>query len=124
MREIQKIKNPQVGIYYDENNIPYLAFKAEYYYDDDSVYEVNIPKIDLSKMRVDLQLKQDINYSHPFFRSYLLPPSQNVISEVTFDIEPNQNYNYYTLKDLTPPKEMTIGDIEKELGYKVKIKNN
>ena len=116
MREIQRVKNPQVGVYYDENNMPYLTFKAEYHYDDGLVYAVNIPKIDLSKMKVNLEQKYDPPY-------YNYPPLlRSIISELTFDIVPNQNCNYYTLKDITPVKEMTIEEIEKQLGHKVKIK--
>ena len=117
MREVQKVKNPQVGVYYDENNMPYLTFKAEYHYDDNTVYEVNIPKIDLSKMKVNLEEK----CYYPHYRNS--PPLLNsIISEIAFNILPNKNCNYYTLKDITPVKEMTIKEIEKQLGYKVKIK--
>ena len=64
MREIQIVKNPQIGVYYDENNMPYLTFKAEYHYDDNIIYEVNIPKIDLTKMKVNLEQKRDYSYSY------------------------------------------------------------
>lgn len=116
VNNISEIKNPKVGIYY-ENNIPYMSFESDFNCENDEIIKLKIGKIDLSKLI--LEHKKITNEYKNCFVSHL-PIIEKRIAKITFDILPEDTV-LYTLIDITSYKEMKLGDIEKELGYKIKI---
>lgn len=113
-----------------ENNRLYLKLVYEYE-DDHGVYELIIPKIDLD-IRTDF-LPAIENYE-PWTGSttltfYKIRLGSNIFDLLRGDVEFKKNgktltcekaaYAVNILKE--KPQEMTIAEIEKKLGYKVKL---
>ena len=103
-RNIKNYKNYKVGLYIeDEKTYMRLEFDSELY--DGKVTHNIIPRIDLSTINV-----VDGNEDNFIYRSYI---------EFHSDLA---NDAFMLVTDVTPCKEMTVEEIEKELGYKIKIK--
>jgi len=109
-------------IFYEDDN-PYMELK---YYDfetaDDKVYNVTIYKICLGKLNLkfseyDTKYPKYENNHFAGYESHIVPQQKQII----FDLNAIENDSVYIIKDVTPPKEMTLKDIENKLGYKVKI---
>lgn len=116
---------------FEEDNLLYLKLVYEYE-DEHGVYELIIPKLDL-KIRTDCL--PTINHNHKYFSGpldifnyyidrysdrFLLLRDDVAVRKngVTLTAE-NAAYVINTLKEKS--KEMTITEIEKKLGYKVKL---
>jgi len=108
--------------FYEENGQYYLRLK--YILEDDyRIEELEIPKVRIPFYKDGYPI---VNYSyHPDWNRkeecYLLTgpePGLDVMSGETSEA----NHAFYTRKILKEkPKEMTLAEIEKKLGYKVKI---
>lgn len=105
---IKKNKNFKVGLYTEtdlnkeENTYMSLEFDSELY--NGAIIHANIPKINLNSINM---INSNFNYHY------------------SLDVEFNTHSvkdSFITMTDVTPYKEMTVKDIEKELGYKIKIK--
>jgi len=120
MKDIKKVKNPKVGIYY-ENDFPYMFFEADFKCND-KTYNTKIGKIDLSKtvIKYDVQRLYEQRGCIDSSVYHSIPFDKRIISNITFDILPKDTV-FYTMQDVTPYKEMRLEDVEKELGYKIKI---
>jgi hypothetical protein len=103
-RNIKENKNYKVKLYI-ENKKTYmcLEFDSEFY--DGTIIHAIIPKINLNTI--------DIVEEH-------LSHCQNFSIKFHTDLV---NESFMLMNDVTPRKEMTVEEIEKELGYKIKIKN-
>ena len=92
---------------YIENENYYLAIEGE----DNSSY-ISIPKININSF-VLTQEDERVN-GHILF-------ARKVNVEMRVECNEEGSYAFYT-KKTKPAKELTIAEIEKELGYKIKIK--
>lgn len=115
---------------FEEDNCLYLKLVYEYE-DDHGVYELIIPKIDL-EIRTDL-LPAIVNdkscTGSTTLTFYKIRLGSNIFDLLRGDVEFKKNgktltcekaaYAVNILKE--KPQEMTIADIEKKLGYKVKL---
>ena len=106
-----------------EDDVPYMELK---YYDfettDNKIYNVTIYKINLGKLNLkfsDYETKYSKYFNNNFsgYCSHIEPQ----LKQIVFDLCPNTNNELYIIKDITPPQEMTIQDIEEKLGHKIKI---
>lgn len=107
MTNITRVPQITKASVYIENGDYYLAIEGE----NDLSY-ISIPKINISSF-VLTQEDEMIN-GHIFFARKM---------KVEMAVEPGEEgaYSFYT-KKTEPVKEMTIAQIQKELGYKIKIK--
>lgn len=115
---------------FEEGNHLYLKLVYEYE-DDRGIYELIIPKIDL-EIRTDLlpTIKNDDPWTGPItLELYKIRLGSNIFDLLLSDVDVKKNgetltcekaaYVVNTLKEKR--KEMTIAEIEKKLGYKVKL---
>lgn len=112
-----------------ENNRLYLKLVYEYE-DDHGVYELIIPKIDL-EIHTDClpTINHDPYTGYMDILNYYINRYSDTFILLRDDVEVKKNgvtltcekaaYVVNTLKE--KPQEMTIADIEKKLGYKVKL---
>lgn len=127
MKENVVLKERKV---FEEGNRLYLKLVYEYE-DDHGVYELIIPKIDL-EIRTDLLPTIENNYpwTGPItLELYKIRLGSNIFDLLLSDVAVKKNgetltcekaaYVVNTLKEKR--KEMTIAEIEKKLGYKVKL---
>lgn len=124
---MQEIYKPEVEIYY-ENDIPYMKLEVTYQYNN-HIYNINFPKIDLSKVEfISEKLRdshQEYLYRNKIYELGLMPEfACKYVHKLIFNVEPNELSQVLTYRDITPPKEMTLEEIEKQLGYKVKVISN
>lgn len=110
-----KVKDLQL---YKENNKYYLSALLDEE-DKRGYYEVSIPKIILP-ISFDCFVNNETD-------TYFGVPHRTVTIDLGFGglyVEPfDDDNNYYTMKVLNEKvHEMTLDEIEKELGYKVKLK--
>lgn len=104
---IKNYKNYKVGLYIeDEKTYMRLEFDSELY--DGEVTHNIIPRIDLSTINVVDRNEDNFPYRPDFFIEFHSDLANDTFMLVT---------------DVTPRKEMTVEEIEKELGYKIKIKD-
>jgi hypothetical protein len=94
-----------------ENGIPYLNYTGKGECNGYTV-EINIPKMGLNFSKITATTENYYSMSHGFITSL------NHQCYVTNKSEDDKGY-FYTLK--VTEREMTKAQIEKELGYKVKI---
>lgn len=86
--------------------------------DDDTIWEIDIPKIKMDEITI---ITETIKNQSSFFNTIFSKTVHvNLGNGIVFPID----NVFFTLKDITKYKEVTIREIEKELGYKIKIKNN
>lgn len=117
--KIIKVKNPHIGLYY-EGDIPYMSLKIDCLLIDGSVEMLNVPRIDLSSLIIkQVGLGGGLRYDSTELSSTFL-------YEMILRIQGTQREPCFTTQDITrkrmaPLKEMTIEEIEKELGHKIKI---
>lgn len=117
--KIIKVKYPHIGLYY-EGDIPYMSLKIDCLLIDGSVEMLNVPRIDLSSLIIkQVRLGGGLRYDSTELSSTFL-------YEMILRIQGTQREPCFTTQDITPKrmvplKEMTIEEIEKELGHKIKI---
>lgn len=117
---IIKVENPHIGLYY-EGDKPYMSLKIDCHLIDGSVEMLNVPRIDLSSLRIrQVRLDGGLNCSS----TELFRPT--TICNLILSVKSTPKGAYFTTQDITPRrmvplKEMTIEEIEKELGHKIKI---
>lgn len=115
---------------FEKDNRLYLKLVYEYE-DDHGIYELIIPKIDL-EIRTDFlpAITNDEAWTGPMvLEHYKIGLGSNIFDLIRDDVEVKKNgktftcekaaYVINTLKEKR--KEMTIAEIEKKLGYKVKL---
>jgi hypothetical protein len=98
--KINEIKNVKVGLY-QENIDTYMSLEFDCKADED--YTCKVLRLDLSYLTLQLDYESG--------RSYVEIPIRAV------------NGKYAEFIKIDNPKEMSVEEIEKELGYKIKIKN-
>lgn len=103
-----KLKCTKASIYC-ENNQPFIDWYGEAHTLDGYVLECHIPKMGLDINSIDIESEE---YLNPFS---ILIKSRQVFVKNGF--EPNEDI-IITIKE----REMTKEQVEKELGYKIKIK--
>lgn len=114
---------------FEEDNHLYLKLVYEYE-DERGVHELIIPKIDLEIRTDHLPIINLDSYAGPMdILNYYINRYTDVFRLFRDDVTvrkngeryvcPNAAYVINTLKE--KPKEMTIAEIEKKLGYKVKV---
>lgn len=87
--------------------------------DGSQTLHFNIPKIGLNEIMFDLQRKRQ-HYDEPKLKHL----TKNILINATIGLKVYMvNDELFTITVDEKPKEMTIEEIEKELGYKIKIKD-
>jgi hypothetical protein len=102
MRKFEKLNNLKVATFSEEGKM-YMSLMGEYLPEGYRERNLVIPKINLSDIRIELD-------SNGYKSCYLL-----------LQIKEGENGELYSFKE-PEAKEMTIEEIEKQLGYKIKIK--
>jgi len=103
---IQTIQDPKVGVYYEKDK-PYMFLEANVRSLDGRLLKYNIPRIGLSEVTMEIEKNDQYCISI-------------VKSKISFSVL-SVNDVFATVTDITPYKEMTLAEIEKKLGHKVKI---
>lgn len=118
-----KVLNPNVTTYVEDGEM-YLSLSGETHYKIDGMSERKefiIPKIKLDKMLIQKNAETHYVLDSKGNRTY----GYEIGSEPTLvlGIVPNDKGELMRITLLEPvEKEMTIEEIEKELGYKIKMK--
>lgn len=103
---VESLRCTDASIYYEDNN-PYIDWKGETKLSNGSIIKVHIPKMGLDIKEIE----QNIDY----FDSVGIRTSKQVF--VKNDMSPDEDIIIGIVE-----REMTKEQIEKELGYKIKIK--
>lgn len=108
-----------------------LYLKLVYEYEDDhGAYELIIPKIDLEIRTYDLPIIIHDSYAGPMnILDCYIKRYSDTFTLLPDDVEVKKNGETHTCKQVAyvtntlkeKPQEMTIAEIEKKLGYKVKL---
>ncbi len=86
---------------------------------DDNIRELTAEKVALNSHFIKIVIEEDEKCSGGF----RIPISQQtLVLNGEGIIYPNAKNVQFTVTDLTPRKTMTVKEIEKQLGYKIKIK--
>ena len=106
---MNKIINPK-ATFYEENDSMYMKLEFDSVHKNEK-FHYSIPKIDLQGFSIDID-KSKLYHGVNLISDYKS-------AELKFKLF-KADGAYYSVQDLTP-KEITIEEIEKKLGYKVKI---
>lgn len=109
-----KFKCTSAAIFY-ENNIPYIDWKGTTILSNGSIANVHIPKMSLDISKIENECEYQPVYSSDNCFLYNITKSRQVFVKDGF--EPDEDV-IIEIKE----REMTKEQIEKELGYKIKIK--
>ena len=104
-----KLKCTSASIFY-EDNVPYIDWKGATVLSDGSIANVHIPKMGLDIS----EISQEVEDYSDFLSNKVIKSKQVFVKD---GFEPNEDI-IITIKE----REMTKEQIEKELGYKIKIK--
>lgn len=104
-----KLKCTSAAIFY-ENNIPYIDWKGTTILSNGSIANVHIPKMGLDIS----EISQEVEDYSDFLSNKVIKSKQVFVKD---GFEPDEDI-IITIKE----REMTKEQIEKELGYKIKIK--
>lgn len=131
----QKVKSAY--LYRDEGKF-YMNIRYEVE-DDNGIKEFHIPKVRIPLENAILTMEESCDYEHilnkkihaqPYRQNFYLDLKGSFLtcepSTATFTgMKPLENVCYASrvIKDKTAPVEMTMDEIEKKLGHKVKIIN-
>ena len=107
---MDSLKCTSAAIFY-ENNIPYIDWKGTALLSDGSIADVHIPKMSLDISEINQEFESYYNYDD---YSKIIKSRQIFVRD---GFKPDEDI-IITIRE----KEMTKEQIEKELGYKVKIK--
>lgn len=107
-----KLKCTSAFIFY-ENNLPYIDWKGTTILSDGSIADVHIPKMSLDISEINQENEAYYNYNYDYC-SKIIKSRQIFVKD---GFEPDEDI-IITIKE----REMTKEQIEKELGYKIKIK--
>lgn len=95
--------------FFEENAKTYMKLEFEIHVGLEK-QKVTIHKIDMNEFNIN--------------RTQIGPYYYNLFNnDIKFYLASNENNEIYRIQDITERKEMTMTDIEKALGYKVKIVN-
>lgn len=103
-------KCTNAAIFY-ENNVPYIDWKGTALLSDGSIADVHIPKMSLDISEINQEFETYYNYDNC---SKIIRSKQIFVKD---GFKPDEDI-IITIKE----REMTKEQIEKELGYKIKIK--
>lgn len=106
----KEILNPQ-ATFYKKNNHTYMKLEFDGIINGKKVRYL-IPKIDFESFTMEIDT-QKLYHENVFITDF------GSFAELKFDLC-SLDGRFYTTKNLEP-KEMTVKEIEKELGYKIKI---
>ena len=106
---MDSLKCTSAAIFY-ENNIPYIDWKGTTILSDGRIVEAHIPKMSLDIQQIENNEERLLNFPY----SSILKSRQVFVKD---GFKPNEDI-IITIKE----REMTKEQIEKELGYKIKIK--
>lgn len=106
---VDKLKCTSASIFY-EDNVPYIDWKGATVLSNGSIANVHIPKMSLDINEINQEVE---SYSDSFVNNII--KSRQVFVKDGF--EPDEDI-IIEIKE----REMTKEQIEKELGYKIKIK--
>ena len=104
-----KLKCTSASIFY-EDNVPYIDWKGATVLSDGSIANVHIPKMGLDISEIN----QEVEGYSDFFGNKVTRSIQVFVKD---GFEPDEDI-IITIKE----REMTKEQIEKEFGYKIKIK--
>lgn len=107
-----KLKCTSASIFY-EDNVPYIDWKGTTILSDGSIADVHIPKMSLDISEINQETEAYYNYNYDYC-SKIIKSRQIFVKD---GFKPNEDI-IITIKE----REMTKEQIEKELGYKIKIK--
>ena len=106
---VDKLKCTSASIFY-EDNVPYIDWKGATVLSNGSIANVHIPK-----MSLDInEINQEVEDYSDFLSNKVIKSKQVFVKD---GFEPDEDI-IITIKE----REMTKEQIEKELGYKIKIK--
>lgn len=111
---VDKLKCTSASIFY-EDNVPYIDWKGATVLSNGSIANVHIPKMSLDINEIENECEYQPVYSDDNCFLYDITKSRQVFVKDGF--EPDEDI-IITIKE----REMTKEQIEKELGYKIKIK--
>lgn len=106
---MDKLKCTSAAIFY-EDNVPYIDWKGATVLSDGSIANVHIPKMGLDIS----EISQEVEDYSDFLSNKVIKSKQVFVKD---GFEPDEDI-IITIKE----REMTKEQIEKELGYKIKIK--
>lgn len=107
-----ELKCTNAVIFY-EDNVPYIDWKGTTMLSDGSIADVHIPKMSLDINKIE----QECKYVYDTYRDYYSKILKSKQVFVKNGLKPDEDI-IITIKE----REMTKEQIEKELGYKIKIK--
>lgn len=106
----REILNPQ-ATFYKKNNHTYMKLEFDEIANGNKV-RYSIPKIDFESFTVDID-RQKLYHQGTFITEFVSA------AELKFDVC-SLDGKFCTIQNLDP-REMTVKEIEKELGYKIRI---
>lgn len=106
---MDKLNCTSASIFY-EDNVPYIDWKGATVLSDGSIANVHIPKMGLDIS----EISQEVEDYSDFLSNKVIKSKQVFVKD---GFEPDEDI-IITIKE----REMTKEQIEKELGYKIKIK--
>ena len=83
--------------------------------DDDTILEMDIPEIKMDEITIINEAVRNQTWSCDYTGSGIM--KVNLGEGIIFPIDGI----FFTLRDITEYQEMTVQEIEKELGYKIKL---
>ena len=122
---LKDIKNVKVSTFID-NGILYMSFSGDCsVFDGEKSVNANFtfPKIDISKFYIEKNTKRNQEYNSKLQKLAFPLTSYYTEATISFKLLANEKGELFSAQTEEPdPKEMTVEEIEKELGYKIKIK--
>ena len=110
-----KLKDLQLHKPVDESSYHYLS--AVYVHENDTgIYEITIPKINLP-----VQDSPIINVPYKYNRLLSDPPTVNIGFGDLYMLEDEHDHIYYEKLIEEKIHDMTLSEIEKKLGFKVRV---
>jgi len=126
---IQKYSTPDVKItnqefeLYKEDGKYYLRIDFDYE-NEHGLYKGHADKIKFDMLLVGIEYNQ-YGSSQNAKAEFLVPTHEDYTARCLFDVLTNSNNNFFTIELVKEEvQEMTVEEIEKKLGYKIKIVSN
>lgn len=125
---MSKVEIKKINLH-NKNGVYYLDLEVNSEEDDGSVLRLSFPRIRLfDKKPKDFNITMGDSYDYYHTEYYLTIGDHEfrLDSGKAWDAKFTNKYECYYLKEIikeADPKEMTLDEIEKQLGYKVKVIN-
>ena len=115
MKKICVMDDYEVELYKDEKNKSCMRFSWVTSYSDGRKIKVELPKLDIENFSLNISNKNAPYMSRAF--TYCVEGKE---TEITFRVPRNTDVHVIE-QDITKYETLTVSEIEKRLGYKIKI---